>query len=150
MRITLTFIESDEPQPKPMHFSLKYELNVLINLAAIDHIIEPREAKLIYMIGMANKLTRAEVDGMIKNPEPINGPGMMTEDEKFHHLLYIIQMMKADGRVLKDEIEFCESIASRLGYSKGVVRELSAHIYGDPSIHSNEELLRKKAEKYRN
>ncbi len=132
-----------------MTFSLKYELNVLINLAAIDHIIEPREAKLINMIGTANKLTKSEVDLMIKNPEPISGPNLMTEEEKFHHLCYLVQMMKADGRVLKDEIDFCEIIATRLGYSRGVVRELSAHIYGDPSIHSNEEVLRKKAEKYK-
>lgn len=132
-----------------MTFSLKYELNVLINLAAIDHIIEAREAKLINMIGLANKLSKTEIDLMIKNPEPISGPHLMTEEEKFHHLCYLIQMMKADGRVLKDEIDFCESIATRLGYSKGVVRELSAHIYGDPSIHSNEDVLRKKADKYK-
>ena len=132
-----------------MTFSLKFELNVLINLAAIDHIIEAREAKLINMIGLANSLTRQEIEEMIKNPEPINGPSLMTDEEKFHHLCYIIQMMKADGRVLKEEIDFCESIATRLGYSKGVVRELSAHIYGDPTIHSNEELLRRKAEKFK-
>lgn len=132
-----------------MTFSLKFELNVLINLAAIDHIIEPREAKLIYMIGVANKLSKNEVDAMIKSPEPINGPNMMTEEEKFHHLCYLIQMMKADGRILKEEIDFCEMIAHRLGYGKGVVRELSMHIYGDPTIHSDEKLLRKKSEKFK-
>jgi hypothetical protein len=129
--------------------SLKYELNVLINLAAIDHIIESREAKLIYMIGQANNVSREEVDEMIKKPEPINGPGLMTDEEKFNHLCYIILMMKADGRVLKEEIDFCETIASRLGYSKGVVRELSAHIYGDPTVHGNKDILRQKAKKFR-
>ncbi len=132
-----------------MLLSLKYELNVLINLAAIDHIIEAREAKLIYMIGQANNISREEVDEMIRKPEPINGPGLMTDEEKFHHLCYIILMMKADGRVLKEEIDFCETIATRLGYQKGVVRELSAHIYGDPTVHGNKELLRQKAERFR-
>jgi len=132
-----------------MMYSLKYELNVLINLAAIDHIIEAREAKLINMIGKANKLNQDEIDAMVKNPEPINGPNVMTDEEKFHHLCYIIQMMKADGRVLREEIDFCETIATRLGYRKGVVRELSAHIYGDPIIHSNEAVLREKAKRYK-
>lgn len=133
-----------------MIYSLKYELNVLINLAAIDQNIETREAKLINMIGKANNISQEEIDALIKSPEPINGPNLMTDDEKFHHLCYIIQMMKADGRVLREEVDFCENIATHLGYKKGVVRELSAHIYGDPTIHSNKALLREKADRFKN
>jgi len=131
-----------------MLFNSKYELNVLINLAALDHIIETREAKLIHLIGKANQLTAVEIDEMIKRPEPIQGFGVMTQDEKFEHLCYLIRMMKSDGQVIRDEIDFCETIAERLGYKKGVVRELSAHIYGDLSVPSDKELLYKKAERF--
>jgi hypothetical protein len=131
-----------------MLYDSKYELNVLINLAALDHIIEARESRLIHMIGRANQLTTAEIDEMIRRPEPINGFGVMTQDEKFEHLWYLIRLMKADGQVIKNEIEFCETIAERLGYRKGVVRELSAHIYADIAVTSDIEFLRKKAEKF--
>lgn len=131
-----------------MLFNSKYELNVLINLAAIDHIIESKESKLIHLIGKANQISSDEIEAMIKNPEPVSGFGIMTPDEKFDHLCYLIRMMKADGRIINDEIEFCESLAERLGFRKGVVRELSGHIYSDPNIQSDKELLRKKADKY--
>ncbi len=131
-----------------MLFNSKYELNVLINLAALDHIIEAREARLIHLIGRANQITVAVIDEMIKRPEPIQGFGVMTSDEKFEHLCYLIRMMKADGQVITDEIDFCENIAQRLGYKKGVVRELSAHIYSDIAVTSDIEFLRKKADRF--
>lgn len=129
-------------------FNIKYELNVLINLAAVDHIIETREVKLIHMIGTANQISKDDIEFMIKHPEPVVGVGAMTEEEKFNHLCYLIRMMKADGRVITDEIEFCEIIAQRLGYKKGVVRELSAHVYEDPSIQSDRELLQDIAQRF--
>ena len=88
------------------------------------------------------------IDEMIKRPEPIQGFNAMTPEEKFEQLFYLIRMMKADGQVVTDEIDFCESIAHRLGYKKGVVRELSAHIFSDPSVTTDIEFLRKKADRY--
>jgi hypothetical protein len=132
-----------------MLFDSKFELNVLITLAAIDHVIEARESRLIHLIGKANQLSKETIDEMIKRPETIHGFGVMTDDEKFEHLCYLIRMMKADGQVIRDEIDFCETIASRLGYRKGVVRELSAHIYADIAVPSDTQLLRTKSEKYR-
>ena len=131
-----------------MTFNTKSELNILINLAASDSKIEEKESKLIHMIGKANGLTKEEVQELIQNPKPITELNSMTNDEKFEHLYYLIQMMKMDGQVFKSEILFCESIASKLGYKKSVVAELSAHIYSDPSITADRAMLRKKAEKF--
>jgi uncharacterized membrane protein YebE (DUF533 family) len=131
-----------------MALNTKAELNILINLAASDSQIAEREAKLIHMVGAANGLTRDEIESMIKNPQPIADLKAMTNDEKFEHLYYLIQMMKMDGQVFKSEILFCEGIAEKLGYKKAVVAELSAHIYSDPSITADRAMLRKKAEKF--
>jgi len=131
-----------------MLFNRKYELNVLINLAALDHIIEEKESRLIHLIGRANQIPITEIDEMIKRPEPIQGFNAMTPEEKFEQLFYLIRMMKADGQVVTDEIDFCESIAHRLGYKKGVVRELSAHIFSDLSVTTDMEFLRQKAAQY--
>jgi uncharacterized membrane protein YebE (DUF533 family) len=131
-----------------MTFNKQNELNILINLAASDGTIGDRESKLIHMVGKANGLSREVVEEMIRKPKPIENVSAMTSDEKFEHLYYLIQMMKMDGQVFKSEIVFCESIAEKMGYKKGVIAELSQHIYSDPSITSDREMLRKKAEKF--
>lgn len=131
-----------------MAFNKKTELNILINLAASDSKIEEREAKLIRMVAQANGIAKEDTDAMIKNPQPITNISALTADEKFEHLYYLIQMMKMDGQVFKSEIIFCENIAEKMGYKKGIVAELSQHIYSDPSITADREMLRKKAEKF--
>lgn len=131
-----------------MAFNKKTELNILINLAASDSKIEERESKLIHMVAKANGISKEEIAEMIKNPQPIGTISALTSDEKFEHLYYLIQMMKMDGQVFKSEITFCEQIAEKMGYKKGVVGELSQHIYSDPSITADREMLRKKAEKF--
>lgn len=132
-----------------MSFNKKSELNILINLAASDNKIEDKEAKLIQMIGHANGFTKDEITHMIQNPEPIEEHITgMTSDEKFEHLYHLIQMMKMDGQVFRSEIIFCEGVAEKLGYRKGIVGELSQYIYSDPSITADRQMLRRKAEKF--
>ena len=131
-----------------MLFNKKAELNVLINLAAIDRIIDPKEVRLITMIGQANGFTKAEVEDMIIHPQTIINMGEMTPDEKFEHLYYLVTLMKSDGKIFQNEIDFCEKVADKLGYRKGVVAALSQHIYSDISIRADRELLRSKSDQY--
>jgi uncharacterized membrane protein YebE (DUF533 family) len=131
-----------------MIFDKKAELNVLINLAASDKNVAAREAKLIHLIGQANGISKEEVDQMLQTPQPINSINTLTTEEKFEHLYYLIQLMKMDGQVFRSEIIFCEQIAERLGYKKGVVGELSQHIYSDPTITADRDMLKNKAAKY--
>lgn len=128
---------------------IKEQLNVLIQLAASDSNVADKEAKLIKMIGVSNGVPADEIDEMLKNPsKPIGDLSSLTDDQKFEHLYHVVQMMKIDGQVFKSEIVFCEDIAARLGYKKGVVAELSSKIYSDPSITADRETLKKKAQKY--
>jgi uncharacterized membrane protein YebE (DUF533 family) len=131
-----------------MTFDKKSELNILINLAASDNRVEEKEAKLIHAIAKANGISKEEVEVMIKSPKPIHNVSGMTQEEKFEHLYYLIQLMKMDGQVFRSEIIFCEQIAEKLGFKKGVVSELSANIYSDPSITSDHDMLWKKASKF--
>ena len=58
----------------------------------------------------------------------------------------VIQLMKIDRKVHNSEIEFCEKIAMKLGYKPGVVADLSAYIYSDPSMTTDRKHLRKIAD----
>ncbi len=128
---------------------VKERLNVLIQLAASDSQVAEKEAKLIQMIGISNGLSKEEVNELMQNPaKPIGDLSSLTDDQKFEHLYHVVQLMKIDGQVFKSEIVFCEDIADRLGYKKGVIRELSSKIFSDPSITSDRDSLKKKAQKY--
>ena len=127
---------------------IKEQLNVLINLAASDNKVAEKEAKVIHMIGKANGMTKEEVDAMLKKPQPIGSLSTLTEDQKFENLYHLIQLMKSDGQVFKSEIHFCEHVAEKLGYRKGVVAELSARIYSDPTITADRKMLVERAHKF--
>jgi DnaJ-domain-containing protein 1 len=127
---------------------MRDQLNILINLAASDNSVAEKEAKTIRVIGKANGISTEEIDQMLRSPKPIGDLSSYTEDQKFEALYYLIQLMKSDGQVFKSEINFCESIAEKLGYKKGVVGELSSRIYSDPSITSDRKLLMDKAHKF--
>jgi uncharacterized tellurite resistance protein B-like protein len=131
-----------------MIFDKKAELNVLINLAASDKNIAERESKLIHLIGKANGIPTEEINQMLKNPQPIHDSSSLTPDEKFEHLYFLIQLMKMDGQVFRSEVVFCEQMAEKLGYKKGVVGEISQHVYSDPSITADREMIKRKASKF--
>lgn len=127
---------------------IKQQLNVLINLAASDSKVADKEAKVIHMIGKSNGLSKDDIDKMLKSPQPIGDLSSLAEDQKFENLYYLIQLMKSDGQVFKSEIHFCEQIAEKLGYKKGVVAELSSRIYSDPTITADRNMLMERAHKF--
>jgi uncharacterized tellurite resistance protein B-like protein len=127
---------------------VKDQLNVLIQLATSDNSVADKEAKLIHMIAKVNGVSQDEVDEMLKNPTPIGDLANLTEDQKFEYLYNVVQLMKIDGQVFKSEIVFCEQVADKLGYKKGVVGELSSRIFSDPSITADRGMLQSKAGKY--
>jgi uncharacterized membrane protein YebE (DUF533 family) len=131
-----------------MIFDKKAELNVLINLAASDKKVADRESKLIQTIAKANGISKEEVDQLLNNPQPIGSMNSLTNDEKFEHLYFLIQLMKMDGQVFRSEIFFCEHIAEKLGFKKGVVAEISQHVYSDPSITADRDMIKQKANKF--
>ena len=128
---------------------VKEQLKILIQLAASDNEVADKEARLIHMIAHVNGITKEEVDQMLKNPPSTSSNlSMLTEDQKFEYLYNVVQLMKIDGQVFKSEIVFCEELAEKLGYKKGVIGELSSRIFSDPSITADRDMLKKKAQKY--
>ncbi|MFN5168975.1 MAG: TerB family tellurite resistance protein [Cyclobacteriaceae bacterium] len=127
---------------------IKEQLNVLINLAASDRTIGEKEAKVIQMIAKANGISAADLDAMMKAPKPVGDLSAFSEEQRFENLYHLIQLMKSDGQVFKSEIHFCEQMAEKLGYKKGVVTELSGRIFSDPSITSDRKDLFSRAHKF--
>ena len=126
----------------------KRELSLMIQLAITDNEIAEKEERLIYSIGKLHGISEEEIKDLIKNPVPIEPVEALSNDEKFQYLYMVIQMMKVDGQIFKSEIEYCRSLAEKLGFKKGVVSALSSRIYKDPAITADREELKKTAFKY--
>ena len=103
---------------------------------------------MIYFVADGLGVPKATADAIIESPRPIPKLKNLPPDEKFSYLFNIIRMMKADGKVHSNEIKFCEKIALNLGYKPGVIADLSAYIYKDPTINSNKDFLRSVADQH--
>ncbi|RLD24588.1 MAG: TerB family tellurite resistance protein [Bacteroidetes bacterium] len=126
----------------------KQQLNTLVHLASADGLMSDEEARFVKMLGKFNGMSEEEVDEIMKNPQPMEDLNLLSDDQKFEYLYSLVQLMKTDKQVFKSEISFCENVAEELGYKRKVVAELSSRIYSDPSITSDRESLKAKAQKY--
>lgn len=124
------------------------QLSILVHLSMADKFLAEEESKLIHKIGERCGLSREEVELIIDNPRPIPNLKNLPPDEKFTYLFDVIQLMKVDGKIYKSEIQFCERLALALGYKPGVVADLSAYIYSDPSISTKKGYLRSIADQH--
>jgi len=121
---------------------------MLIDLATIDDYFDEKERYMIYMIGKANGLSQNDVDNLIETPHPLKNIETLLFDQKFEYLFNIIQLIKIDYEVFLTEIYYCEDMAERLGFDRGIIGTLSKNIYADPSITGDRESLKSRAQKY--
>lgn len=121
---------------------VKQQLSLLVHLSRIDNFIAEPESKMIHYIGKLHKLAEDDIETIIDNPMPIPDLRELPPDTKFEYLFNIVQLMKVDGKVFQSEIDFCEKIALKLGYKPGVIADLSAYVYSDPTVNTSKEFLR--------
>ncbi|MFT4835025.1 MAG: uncharacterized membrane protein YebE (DUF533 family) [Marinoscillum sp.] len=130
--------------------SIQSQLSALIQLAKIDGDFAGEEKSQIMMLGKANGLTDDEIMHLVDNPQPLPPLSTMTEEDKFEYLYNIVQLMKIDSQVYLSEIKYCEELAEKLGYKKGVISKLSSRVFTDPTITSNRDALKREVKKYIN
>jgi uncharacterized tellurite resistance protein B-like protein len=104
-----------------MDIVTKKQLNILIQLAEADKHFAKAEREMIFKIAKERNYPEESVNDLIKNPEPIDSLGALSNDQKFDYLLSTIELVFADHNVFESEIIFCKSIAIKLGFKKGVV-----------------------------
>ena len=106
------------------------QLKLLINLARIDGEVADREQKYIANIGLANGIAIDQVSPLFNLDHEVIVPSDLNNDERFNYIFSLVQLMKIDERLYKDEIRYCSEIASRLGYDQSVMFELMLHVRG--------------------
>tara|TARA_Y100001949_G_C15915556_1_gene298847 strand:- start:363 stop:758 length:396 start_codon:yes stop_codon:yes gene_type:complete len=123
-------------------------LNLLVQLAKIDGVVVQDEIDLIKKIGKANGMSSEEISECFEDPNLIEDLDHLTADEKYDYIYNIVQLMKIDGRLYKEEIRFCAKVISKLGYQEDVLRELILKIYSDEHISTDKSSLKETIQQY--
>jgi hypothetical protein len=104
------------------------QMKLLINLARIDGTVAERERNYIINIGRANGIYPDQVEPLFDQRHELIVPTNLTDDQTFNYIFSLVQLMKIDERMYKEEILFCSKIASRLGYDQEVMFDLMLHV----------------------
>jgi len=103
-------------------------MKLLISLAQIDGTVAPRERNYIINIGRANNFYPDQVVPLFDQRHNLIIPEDLNDDQKFDYLFSLVQLMKIDERMYREEIMFCSKIAATLGYDQEVMFELLLHV----------------------
>ena len=103
-------------------------MKLLISLAQIDGAVAPRERNFIINIGRANNFYPDQVVPLFEQRHNLIIPEDLGDDQKFDYLFSLVQLMKIDERMYREEIMFCSKIAATLGYDQQVMFELLLHV----------------------
>jgi hypothetical protein len=104
-----------------MDIVTKKQLNVLIQLAEADKHFAKVERDFIMKLAKDRNYPEDQVLALIRNPEPIDGLGALSNDQKFNYLITCLELVFADQKVFESELIFCRSIAIKLGFRKNIV-----------------------------
>ncbi|MBK7650932.1 MAG: TerB family tellurite resistance protein [Flammeovirgaceae bacterium] len=115
-----------------MDIVTKKKLNILIQLAEADKHFAKTERDMILKIAQDRKFPEEEVNLLIRNPEPIDTLGALSNEQKFDYLMGCIELIFADQKVFESEVIFTKSIAIKLGFKKNVVDYLIENLEKKP------------------
>ncbi len=104
-----------------MDIVTKKKLNILIQLAEADKHFSKMEREMIFKIAKDRQFPEETVEALIRNPEPIDTLGALSDDQKFDYLIACIDLVFVDQKIFESELIFSRGIAIKLGFKKNVV-----------------------------
>lgn len=128
--------------------STRSHINILVQLARIDGVVVQEEIDLITEIATNYGMSSEEISACFEDPDHVGDLSDLAADEKYEHIYNMVQLMKIDGRLYKEEIQYCAKMATRLGYDEEVLTELMLKIYSDPHITTDKNSLKSTIQKY--
>jgi len=123
-------------------------INMLVQLARIDGVVVQEEIDLIKQIADEMGMSPQELSSCFEDPDRIGDLSSLPPDEKYEQLYNMVQLMKIDGRLYKEEIQYCARMAVNLGYDEEVLTELMLKIYSDPHICTDKKSLKSTIQQY--
>ncbi len=103
-------------------------MKLLINLAKVDGQVADKEKNYLINIGRANGIYPDEMYPLFTQSHDVIVPANLSDDQKFDLLFTLVQLMKLDERMYREEIAFCGQVATKLGYDKNVMFEFLSQV----------------------
>ncbi|HEY4655710.1 MAG TPA: hypothetical protein VIH22_14410 [Cyclobacteriaceae bacterium] len=128
--------------------SASTQVKLLISLAQIDGLVADRERNYISKIGVANGLTPDDMSKLFEQRHDLIVPADLSDAQKFDCLFHLVQLMKIDERMYREEILFCSTIAEKLGYRKEVMFDLMLNVKAGNMDENEKEKLEDLTRKY--
>lgn len=125
-------------------------MKLLINLAKVDGQVADKEKNYLINIGRANGIYPDEIYPLFTQSHEVLVPSDLTDDQKFELIFSLVQLMKLDERMYREEIAFCGQVAARLGYNKQVMFELLSHVKSSAMEADEMESLKKLTQDFLN
>jgi uncharacterized membrane protein YebE (DUF533 family) len=100
---------------------LKNHLLNLGALAKVDGHIDAAELNYIIAIGQKNGMKTEEVKSLMANSDSVTFHLPDNDSERFDQIYDLVEMMLADGIVDDNEMDFCQEMATKLGFRKAIV-----------------------------
>ena len=136
------------PTRKSVGMTAIEKVKLLVSLAAIDGMIADREKNYIMNIGLANGVSATEMEEIIDRRPEIVVPSNLTDSEKFDCLFHLVQLMKIDEKMFREELLFCSTIAEKLGYRKDVLFDLMLSVTPHAMDDAEKQKLEAETRKY--
>lgn len=118
-------------------------MKLLINLAKVDGQVADKEKNYLISIGRANGIYPDELYPLFTQVHEVVVPENLSDDQKFDLMLTLIQLMKLDERMYREEIAFCGQVAAKLGYNKHVMFDLLEQVRSTGMEVNERESLKK-------
>ncbi len=125
-------------------------MKLLINLAKVDGQVADKEKNYLISIGRANGIYPDEIYPLFTQNHTVTVPADLSDDQKFELIFTLVQLMKLDERMYREEIAFCGQVGARLGYSKHVMFELLAQVKSGRMEAAEMESLKKLTQNFLN
>jgi uncharacterized tellurite resistance protein B-like protein len=130
------------------HAQALKKLKLLISLAQIDGAVAEQEMQFIMNIGKANGLKAAEIVSLVDRVHALVLPADLTEDDRFNYLLSMVQLMKADEKMFKEELLFCKKMAGNLGYDPQAMFDMLLYVKSSEMSDQEKADLKQSISKY--
>ncbi|HTE34532.1 MAG TPA: hypothetical protein VK666_29340 [Chryseolinea sp.] len=124
------------------------QMKLLISLAQIDGVLAPKERNYITNIARANNIYPDQIEPLFEKTHHLVLPQDLTNDEKFNYLFSMVQLMKIDERMYKEELMFCRKMAEHLGYEPQALFELLLNVKTGPMSDQETDGLKQLVQQY--
>lgn len=124
-----------------LNLSYKEKLSLvkdLLTLASVDHLESENEIEFVHQLGRKLGLEQSDIDGLVKKDIEFQPP--VTEDLRISIFYTFILVVKVDGIVAHEEVQFCREVGLKLGLNQLAVNNLLKRVadYPEENLPPNE------------